>query len=75
VKEWPEFQYGPVHPCTDATSHFQVELRQTTAGQPKPRPAPPTFFQIKQANNAFTLLSDSTVPDPHCKGEDIMTVP
>jgi len=73
IKDFPVFEYGPVRPCADATTHYQVELRQASAGPAKPRPAPPTFFQIEEGKNAFTMLSASTQPNPHCTGADIMT--
>ena len=75
VKEFPELQYGPVRPCSDSPSHFQVELRQAPTVQPKPRPAPPTYFQIEKGNAAFTLLSASTVPNPRCNGAEVLTAP
>ena len=72
TKEWPTFTYGPVRACTDSATHFQVELDQEASEQAKPRPTPPTFFQIREGKNSFTLLSASTQHDPHCAGPDIM---
>jgi len=72
AKEYPTFTYGPVRGCTDSATHFQVELDEDPGDPPKPRPAPPTFFQISQGKNSFTLLSASTQHDPHCTGADIM---
>jgi len=83
VKEFPEFEFGPVRLCTDSPSHLQVELRQAPSGQPKSRHAPPTYFQIEQvqfaqgqiekAESTFTLLSASTLSNPRCTGPDIIT--
>lgn len=70
IHEW-DFTYGPVRPCSDSSSHFQVELDQRWPDQPK-RPNTPTFFQIQEGKNSFTMLSASDKPDSHCTGHDIM---
>ena len=70
----PNFTYGPVRPCSDSASHFQVELDEGWWVEEKKdwRPDTPTFFQIQEGKNSFTMLSASDKPDPHCTGPDIM---
>jgi len=70
IHEW-DFTFGPVRPCSDSSSHFQVEFDQRWPDQPK-HPNKPTFFQIKEGKNSFTMLSASDKPDTHCTGQDIM---
>jgi len=74
AKEQPHFTYGPVRPCSDSASHFQVELDYGWWWEEKKdwRPDAPTFFQIQEGKNSFTMLSASGKPDPHCTGHDIM---
>jgi hypothetical protein len=74
AKEWPNFTYGPVRPCSDSASHFQVELDKGWWVEEKKdwRPDTPTFFQIQEGKNSFTMLSASDKHDPHCTGHDIM---
>jgi hypothetical protein len=73
-KETPSFTYGPVRSCSDSSSHFQVEFDEGwwVEGQKDWRPDKPTYFQIQQGKNSFTMLSASGKPDPHCTGHDIM---
>jgi hypothetical protein len=73
-KETPSFTYGPVRSCSDSASHFQVELDEGWWVEQLSnwRPDKPTFFQIQQGQNSFTMLSASGKPDPHCTGHDIM---
>jgi hypothetical protein len=70
IQAW-DFTYGPIRTCSDSSSHFQVELDQRWPDQPK-TPNKPTFFQIQEGKNSFTMLSASEKPDPHCTGHDIM---
>ena len=74
TKKIPNFTYGPVRPCSESTSHFQVELNKGwwVEGKTDLRPDTPTFFQIQEGKNSFTMLSASDKPDPHCTGHDIM---
>ncbi|MGD0097791.1 MAG: hypothetical protein ABSB60_14970 [Terracidiphilus sp.] len=73
-QETPHLTYGPVRPCSDSASHFQVELDKGwwVEGKTDLRPDTPTFFQIQEGKNSFTMLSASDKPDPHCTGHDIM---
>lgn len=73
----PSLTYGPVRSCSDSASHFQVELDQTryinqTPVAQKPVAGKPTYFQIQEGTNSFTMLSASPASDPHCTGPDIM---
>ncbi|MGD0938250.1 MAG: hypothetical protein ABR905_00975 [Terracidiphilus sp.] len=74
AKETPHLTYGPVRSCSDSASHFQVELDKGwwVEGEKNQRPDTPTFFQIQEGKNSFTMLSASDKPDPHCTGHDIM---
>jgi hypothetical protein len=56
--------YGPVLPCSGDPKHFQVEFDRD--------PGKPTYFQIEQGDNSFTMLDASPVPDSRCKGSDLM---
>ncbi len=71
-KESASFIYGPVRTCTDSSSHFQVELDLEWFVNQQTRPDRPTYFQIQEGTNSFTMLSASGKPDPHCTGHDIM---
>jgi len=73
-KKFPNFTYGPVRPCSDSASHFQVEFDKGWWVEEKNdwRPDTPTFFQIQEGKNSFTMLSASDKPDTHCTGHDIM---
>jgi len=74
AKQWPDFTYGPVRGCSDSPSHYQVELDEGWWVEEKKdwRPDAPTFFQIEEGKNSFTMLSASGKPDPHCTCHDIM---
>jgi hypothetical protein len=72
AKEWPSLTYGPVRSCSDSPSHFQVDLDLEWLVNQQTRPDSPTFFQIQEGKNSFTMLSASGKPDPHCTGPDIM---
>jgi DHA2 family multidrug resistance protein len=73
-QETPNLTYGPVRHCSDSASHFQVELDKGWWVEEKNdwRPDTPTFFQIQEGKNSFTMLSASNKPDPRCTGHDIM---
>jgi hypothetical protein len=73
-KETPNLTYGPVRPCSESPSHFQVELDEGwwVEQQKDWRPDKPTYFQIQEGKNSFTMHSASGKPDPHCTGHDIM---
>jgi hypothetical protein len=58
------FSYGPVRRCTGDSKHFQVEFDRD--------PGATTYFQIEEGENSFTMLDASSVPDPRCKGADLM---
>ncbi len=65
--------YGPVRSCSDAGTHFQVELDAAWIdSKGKATPDKSTYFQIQQGKNSFTLLSASDQSDTHCTGPDIM---
>ncbi len=72
AKEWPNLTYGRVRSCSDSPSHFQVELDLEWLVNQQTRPDKPTYFQIQEGKNSFTMLSASGNPDPHCTGHDIM---
>jgi hypothetical protein len=63
----PLYTFGPVCACTLSANHFQVELDRD--------PGAPSFFQIEQGRNSFTMLSVADKADPSCKGLDIMRKP
>jgi hypothetical protein len=56
--------YGPVRACSGDPKHFQVEFDRD--------PGKPTYFQIEQGENSFTMLDASPTPNSHCKGADLM---
>jgi hypothetical protein len=56
--------YGAVRSCTDEAKHFQVQMNVD--------PGSPMYFQIKQGENSFTMLSTSLAQDSRCKGPDLM---
>jgi hypothetical protein len=58
------FTYSAVRACSDDPKHFQVALNLNSG--------PGRYFQIKQGDNSFTMLSAATQPDPRCKGGDLM---
>ena len=65
--------YGPVRACSDAKTHFQVELdAEWIDSKGKSTPDKSTYFQIQEGKNSFTLLSTSDQPDTRCTGPDIM---
>jgi hypothetical protein len=74
ANETPNFTYGPVRSCSDSKLQFQVELDEGwwVEQQKDWRPGKPTFFQIQEGKNSFTMLSASGQPDQHCTGPDIM---
>ena len=63
----PLYTFGPVRACALSANHFQVELDRD--------PGVPSFFQIEQRRNSFTMLSAADKADPFCKGPDIMRKP
>jgi hypothetical protein len=66
--------YGPIRACSDAKTHFQVQLdAERIDSKGKSTPDKSTYFQIQEGKNAFTLLSNSDQPDTRCAGPDIMT--
>lgn len=72
-KDSPTFTFGSVRSCSDATSHFQVELdAEWVSDKGSSKPAGTTYFQIEQGMNSFTMLSAASAPDPKCTGADIM---
>ena len=72
TKSWPNFTFGPIRTCSDSKAQFQVELDQEWYENQKTRPDRPTYFQIKEGDNSFTMLSASAQPDSHCTGPYIM---
>jgi hypothetical protein len=64
ASSWPELTYGSVRGCSDDPKHYQVEVQMD--------PGTPTYFQIRQGENSFTMLSASRTPNSRCKGPDIM---
>ncbi|MGA2571499.1 MAG: hypothetical protein ABSF23_13350 [Terracidiphilus sp.] len=69
----PLFTFGPVRGCSDAKAHYQVELDEDWVDDKgNSRPGSPTFFQIEEGQNSFTMLSAAANADPHCAGPDIM---
>lgn len=69
----PLLTFGPVRGCTDAKAHYQVELdEEVVDGQGNSRPGSPTYFQIEEGNNSFTMLSAAATADARCTGADIM---
>jgi hypothetical protein len=72
ITNGPSFTYGPVRPCSDSASHFQVELDQERNVDQKPVPGEPVYFQIQEGSNSFTMLSASPDSNQRCSGPDIM---
>ncbi|MGO8756895.1 MAG: hypothetical protein ACLQG3_02110 [Terracidiphilus sp.] len=73
AKESPLLAFGPVRGCTDAKAHYQVELdEEWVDDKGNSRPDSPTYFQIEEGNNSFTMLSATASADPRCTGPDIM---
>jgi len=72
AKSRPEFEYGPVRPCSDSPAHFQVEFDEDWSTTGRQRPATTEYFQILQGKNSFTMAGVSATPDSRCKGADIM---
>ena len=69
----PLRNYGPVRACSDAKTHFQVELDAAWIdSKGKSTPDKSTYFQLQEGKNSFTLLSTSDQPDTRCTGPDIM---
>jgi hypothetical protein len=60
----PQFTYGPVRSCTGDPKLFQVELDE--------EPGTPTFYQIEEGKNSFTMTSALSTPDSRCNGGDLM---
>ena len=58
------FSYGSVRGCTGDPKHFQVEFNRD--------PGAPTYFQIEEGENSFTMVDASPAPDPRCKGADLV---
>ena len=58
------YEYGAVRSCSDDRNHFQVQVDKDSGA--------PTYFQILQRTNSFTMLSISREPDPRCKSADLM---
>jgi hypothetical protein len=56
--------YGPLTRCSETPDTFQVEIDEYAG--------PKMFFGIRQGQNSFTLLSESSTPDPKCTGGDLM---
>lgn len=67
AKNWPSFRYGATRGCLGDPKRFQVELDQDRGA--------PTFFEIREGRDSFTMLSASSQPDPQCKGADLMQKP
>jgi hypothetical protein len=73
AKDLPLFTFGPVHHCTDAKPHYQVELdEEWVDDKGNSRPDSSTYFQIEEGKNSFTMLSAAASANPHCIGPDIM---
>jgi hypothetical protein len=73
AKDSPLFTFGPVRGCTDAKARYQVELDEEWVDvKGNSRPDRPTYFQIEDGKNSFTMLSAAANTDPHCTGADIM---
>jgi hypothetical protein len=73
AKERPLLTFGPVRGCTDAKPHYQVELdEEWVEDKGNSRPDSPTYFQIEEGKNSFTMLSAAASADPQCIGPDIM---
>lgn len=58
------FSFGPVRGCAFDPSRFQVELDYDSD--------PGSYFQIREGQNSFTMLSASERSDPKCNGANIM---
>jgi hypothetical protein len=72
-KNWPLFTFGPVRGCTGAKAHYQVELdEEWVDDKGNSRPGNPTYFQIEEEKNSFTMLTATLNANPHCTGPDIM---
>jgi hypothetical protein len=58
------FSFGPVRSCATDPSRFQVELDHDSDAS--------FYYQIREGQNSFTMLSASARPDPRCNGADLM---
>ncbi len=63
TKDSTTFTYGPVLACSDK-QHFQVEIDADTGKA--------TYYQIRQEQYGFTMLSASATPDARCGGHNLM---
>jgi hypothetical protein len=69
----PLLIFGPVRGCTDSKAHYQVELdEEWVDDKGNSRSGSPTYFQIEEGKNSFTMLSAAANTDPRCTGPDIM---
>jgi hypothetical protein len=69
----PLLTFGPVRGCTDAKAHYQVELdEEWVDDKGNSRPGSPTYFQIEEGKDSFTMLSAAANTDPRCTSPDIM---
>jgi hypothetical protein len=52
---------------------FQVELHEdSTDNKGNLQPGEPTYFQVMQGHNSFTMFSAARNSDPHCTGREII---
>jgi len=73
AKEFPLLNFGPVRGCSDSRAHFQVELdEEWVDSKGGSRAGEPTYFQIDEGKNSFTMVSAGLNADARCTGSDIM---
>ncbi|MGZ2745919.1 hypothetical protein [Burkholderia stagnalis] len=63
------FAYGPVRGCAVAKDRYQVEIALTGKSD---KPVATRYALIRQEANGFTMLGLQDVPEPSCRGANLM---
>ncbi len=71
--ETPSMVYGPVRSCTDAPTHFQVEVDSTIfkAGKPGGVAGPRYYVQMRETGTGYMLHDTLADPAAECTGKPI----
>lgn len=72
--EFVSYSYGPVRAC-DAPKTFQVQMDPTLIRlrpQYESQPLPIRYFQVRQTENGYLMVSAPTEPAPTCTGPNLM---
>jgi hypothetical protein len=64
IKGSPISSFGAVRSCSDKPNTYQVEVDQEPGG--------PTYYEIREGQNSFTMLWASVQPNLHCDSGDLM---